>query len=122
MQTDGNQTNYRLNAKQTVEFKLHLAGASERMQQVFENLIERGLPVDLSELNVQVEGSPLFKKVIGEAATLHHQKTVEGRLEVSAVTDDREVARLDTIIGTLAGGPKEMRFAGELPEVTHLSA
>lgn len=86
------------------------------MQQAIENLTERGLPVDLSELDVKVDGSPLFEKIVREAATVQQQKTVEARLEVCAVADDREVARLDTIVGTLAGGPKEMRFAGTLPE------
>ncbi|MEX2672848.1 MAG: DUF4365 domain-containing protein [Phycisphaeraceae bacterium] len=116
VRTDGDQTHYRVNAKQTVQFNLHLTGAPERMQQAIENLIERGLPVDLSELDVKVDGSPLIEKIVGTAATMQHQKSIEARLEVCAVADDREVARLDTIVGILAGGPKEMRFAGTLPE------
>jgi hypothetical protein len=116
--TLGNEgKNYILNAKESVKFNLSIKTDKTQGKEIFHNLIDRGIPVQLSAGQIYISGSSLIADIMKEGGTLHFCRSGPGTVSLTAIDDkQQEIGKTVTISGMFEGGMKEIRFSGCLPQ------
>lgn len=111
---DGKSVHHRVAAKENVEFTLSITGKPEDVRDAAERLTDQGLPVDLSNVDIEATGSALFSEIIKNAQSIHWKKMFDVVFEIYSTEEDSATTLLASLGGTVEGGHKKLRAASEV--------
>lgn len=104
-------THFRMEAKEDVPVSITFRFQPEDGQVKIDDLVARGLPVELDNVRVEASGSDLWAEAASKPSKIQFQveKDCEARFRVA----DSSVV-LDPLRGKIRGGTRDWRFSGHL--------
>jgi Domain of unknown function (DUF4365) len=106
-----------VNPKQIVVVTLGFAGNAENVTKKIDDLIGRGLPIEIAPGEVTITGSPLFEEIFKHGGKLQTNREIEATaVLIARDANGVPVGRIDELRAIVRGGPKEMRIESHLPD------
>lgn len=103
-------TQYHLLAKEPVEGRFTLKGPPNEVQQKFEDLVFRGMPVTVRPDEFKMTGTPLLQEFAEHGGMIHWSRKVQVALSLTALdADGSALGRIEHIPGELKGGLSEFQ-------------
>ncbi len=100
---------FELTAREPVQMKMRAKLPKEK----FESLFSKGLPVELEQGELTIQGSPLWERVAAEAKSFQMKQERRGFVNLVRLDAAGEVvARLDCLTCNIEGGLDEWRLEG----------
>tara|TARA_B100000809_G_C15140356_1_gene532922 strand:+ start:2047 stop:3612 length:1566 start_codon:yes stop_codon:yes gene_type:complete len=112
---DGNNVNYRIDAKEDIPLTLNVFNeASKDFTEQFRLLLSHGSEVEISTDNMEIKGSPLFEHLIQPGGTFKIMPVgTSAVLKLTTVTHPSEPPFIfDDFIGEMTNGNESITFKG----------
>lgn len=107
---------YTLHPKQNVTCTFRFTGDPERARRLRDDLLGRGLPVEVPPGQIEVAGSPLIAHVVGRTTRMQAARETTGTASIVRVdAAGREAGAIHALPMRIAGGASESRIEIEFP-------
>jgi hypothetical protein len=107
---------YMFNAKEPVDISLIFKGPPDEVRKRIDDLIDRGLPIEIAPGEFSDTGSPLFDEMFKQGGIFECNRKLQATTVLMARdASGNVIARLDQLRAIVQGGPLEARIESELP-------